>query len=153
MIPGLGMVIGKVTGVIADHISNKDDLKKAQQEATDSIVDAFNEANLKQIEVNMKQAEHPDLFVSGARPFLMWVCGAGFAYSFVIQPLLGDIFAATMDDPPALTKLDVEELKVVLFGLLGLGAIRTVEKVQGVARSAMDPMVEKKGFFKRLRGK
>jgi len=148
---GLGAVISTVTGIIGDHISDKAELKKANQEATDRVIEAFNEANMKQIEVNLKQAEHPDIFVSGARPFLMWVCGGAFAYAFILQPIFQDVLKAFMGEgSPVLTTLDVEEIKIVLMGLLGLGGLRSIEKVNGVARSSMGGTIAKGvgGFFK-----
>jgi Holin of 3TMs, for gene-transfer release len=84
-----------------------------------------------QMEINKAEAGNPTLFVSGWRPFVGWVCGVGLVYSFIGQPLLawGSInwhFAI----PPT---LDLGTLLTILGGMLGLGSLRTVEKVNGVA--------------------
>jgi hypothetical protein len=80
----------------------------------------------------MKEAEHPSLFVSGWRPFVGWVCGLGCAYGFIVQPFLAWFAAlAQVSAPPA---LDINTLIGLLGGLLGLGTLRTAEKIKDVAR-------------------
>lgn len=88
---------------------------------------------LRQVDVNALEAQNPSLFISGWRPFVGWVCGSGFAYEFLIRPLVNGFigaFGASFFFPG----IPVDALSSLLFGLLGLGAFRTVEKVQGVAR-------------------
>lgn len=84
-----------------------------------------------QLDINKVEAANPNLFVSGWRPFVGWVCGLGLVYSFIGQPLLawGSVnwkFAI----PPT---LDLGTLLTILGGMLGLGGLRTVEKINGVA--------------------
>ena len=85
-----------------------------------------------QLEVNKVEASSESLFVSGWRPFVGWTCGAAFAYKFVLAPFILLLLAANgiKLDLPA---LDFTEMSTILFGLLGLGAMRSVEKVKGVA--------------------
>lgn len=84
-----------------------------------------------QLEINKAEASNPNLFVSGWRPFVGWVCGMGLVYSFVGQPLLSWASATWhFGIPPT---LDVSTLLTVLGGMLGLGGLRTVEKINGVA--------------------
>lgn len=84
-----------------------------------------------QTSINQAEATNTSLFVSGWRPFVGWVCGFGLVYSFVAQPLLS-WYSGTyhFSLPPA---LDLGTLLTVLGGLLGLGGLRTVEKINGVA--------------------
>jgi len=85
-----------------------------------------------QMAVNQAEASNGNIFVSGWRPFIGWVCGSAFAYHLIVQPLLAFCFAAvghTVDLPD----FDSATLNTTLMGMLGLGAMRTVEKVQGVA--------------------
>jgi hypothetical protein len=88
-----------------------------------------------QIEINKEEAKSNSLFVAGWRPFIGWVCGGAYAYSFVIQPFL--IFAAAVCgisvDHAKLPHLDWSELGFVLAGILGLGYMRMNEKKLGVA--------------------
>jgi len=85
-----------------------------------------------QLRINEVEAENPSLFVSGWRPFVGWVCGGGLVYAFVGQPLLSwasGVYGFAI--PPT---LDVSTLLTVLGGMLGLGGLRTVEKLSGVDR-------------------
>lgn len=84
-----------------------------------------------QMEINKVEAGSTSLFVSGWRPFVGWVCGAGLVYSFIGQPLLSWASSTWgFSIPPS---LDLGTLLTVLGGLLGLGSLRTVEKINGVA--------------------
>ena len=73
------------------------------------------------------------MFVAGWRPFIGWTCGAALAYTYVVQPLLIFILAQSgyLVEMPA---LDIAGLMPVLMGILGLGGMRSYEKVKGVAR-------------------
>jgi len=84
-----------------------------------------------QLEINKVEAANPNLFVSGWRPFVGWVCGVGLVYTFFGQPLLSwysSIYHFAI--PPV---LDVGTLLTLLGGMLGLGGMRTVEKLNKVA--------------------
>ena len=90
-----------------------------------------------QIQVNVEEAKHANIFVSGWRPAVGWCCAAAFAYSYVILPFaqfLVFTFGTTgMAEQLAFApKLELSEMLPVLFGMLGLGSLRTVEKVKNV---------------------
>lgn len=80
-----------------------------------------------QLEINKIEAASNRLFVAGARPFFMWVCGVAFAYHFVVQPLLAFVLAA-VGHPVTLPNFDMGTLMTVAMGMLGLGGMRTFEK-------------------------
>jgi hypothetical protein len=86
---------------------------------------------LKQIENNVEEAKHPSIFVAGARPAAMWVGVISLLYSGIGVSMLSWI-ALCLHLPPFPT-VDTEAANSILFGLLGLGTMRTVEKVKGVA--------------------
>lgn len=88
---------------------------------------------LSQLEINKKEAEHPSVFVSGWRPFIGWVCGCSFAYKFLLGPLIEQISVAYGYNWPTVN-IDMEAMLYILGGMLGLGGLRTYEKVKGVAR-------------------
>ena len=85
-----------------------------------------------QTDVNAVEAANDRVFVSGWRPFIGWVCGAALAYQYVAAPLLMWIATSAhipLAQPP---KLD-GSLWELMFGMLGLGGLRTFEKVKGIA--------------------
>ena len=85
-----------------------------------------------QIGVNAVEASSSSLFVSGGRPFIIWVCGAAFAYKLILAPLAA-LGLALAGHPIVLPVLDMTEAMSLLIGILGLGGYRTVEKIKGVA--------------------
>lgn len=86
---------------------------------------------LEQIRVNLVEAASTSMFVAGWRPFIGWVCGAAFAYKFLLQPFLCFIAVLIWPefDVKRLPALDWTELAAVLFGMLGLSHNRTQEKI------------------------
>ena len=79
-----------------------------------------------QTKINEIEAGHRTVFVAGWRPFIGWVCGVALAHNFVIRDLFIWI-TKTTDAPPA---LQMEHLMTVLLGMLGLGGLRTFEKIK-----------------------
>ena len=86
---------------------------------------------LAQLAINAKEAENPSIFVSGWRPYVGWICGTGLLYATIIHNLLEWLSAARgWPMPPA---VDTDILLYVLGALLGIGTLRTVDKIKGVA--------------------
>jgi hypothetical protein len=85
-----------------------------------------------QLAINKEEAAHPNVFVSGWRPFIGWVCGSGFAIQFVIGPM-AEWGSALYGNPVKFPQMDVGTMMPLLLGMLGLGTLRTAEKIQGVA--------------------
>lgn len=84
---------------------------------------------LAQANVNAKQAQHRTIFVAGARPFLMWVCGLGFLFAFVINPII-----AWVNPEVGQPELPIDVMMELTLGMLGLAGLRTIEKIKGVAK-------------------
>ena len=87
---------------------------------------------LGQLEINAKEAASPSVFVAGWRPAIGWCCGAGFLWATIGHPLMSWLAAAK--GWPAPPEVDNETLMYVLGGLLGLGTLRSVEKIKGAAK-------------------
>ena len=85
-----------------------------------------------QTDINRVEAASSSIFVAGWRPFIGWTCGAAFAYKFVLAPALAFGLAA-FGHPIELPVLDFTEMSTVLLGMLGIGGMRTFEKIKGVA--------------------
>ena len=83
-----------------------------------------------QIQVNVEEAKSTNWFVAGWRPGIGWVCGAGLAYASLIEPFARFIakvwFGYTGEFPVISTDLTLQ----ILMGMLGLGALRSVEKIK-----------------------
>lgn len=85
-----------------------------------------------QIEVNKVEAASTRFFVAGWRPFVGWICGFAVGFKFIGGPalfMIGQAFGHPVDLPT----IETEELWPLLLGMLGLGGLRTVEKVKGAA--------------------
>ena len=80
--------------------------------------------SLIQTEINKIEAQHRSIFVAGWRPFIGWVCGVSLAYTYIGSPIL-DIFVSDMPE------LDSETLYNLVLALLGLGTLRSAEKMLG----------------------
>lgn len=88
---------------------------------------------LGQIDINKIEAASASVFVSGWRPAVGW-CGAlGYGYEFLLRPIANGL-AVAAGIPPIFPGIETEALTSLLFGLLGLGSLRTAEKIKGVAR-------------------
>jgi hypothetical protein len=81
-----------------------------------------------QMDINKVEAASSSLFVSGWRPSIGWVCGAGFAVQFVIGPL-AEWGAALAGHPVKFPQMDTGTMMPLLLGMLGLGGLRTAEKL------------------------
>ena len=127
---GIGEVI-KSVGQIADDLTTSD---KERMQADLDAYKAETERMDGQVEINKIEAANSSLFVSGGRPFVVWVCAVALAYAAVIEPMARFVakvgFGYDGDFPIINTDLTMQ----VLVGVLGLGAYRSFEKVKGVAR-------------------
>lgn len=84
--------------------------------------------------INTEEAKSDSLFIAGWRPFVGWVCGVGFAIQ-VLGPLLQWI-STLFGKPVVFPALDMSVMVPTLMGMLGLGGMRTYEKVRGVSSVA-----------------
>lgn len=85
-----------------------------------------------QIQVNLAEAGARSVFVSGWRPFVGWICGLGLATQFLVAPLFTWI-SSLVGHPTPFPPLDMGTLLTLLAGMLGLGGLRTFEKINNVA--------------------
>jgi hypothetical protein len=126
-ITGIGSVADLAKTAINAIWPDKTEQEKAQLAAAVQLVQG-------QIEINKAEASNPNVFVSGWRPFIGWVCGAGCAWNWIGLPVV-KAGLAIYGHPLALSPADLGEMMPLLLGMLGLGGLRTVEKVKGVAAS------------------
>lgn len=84
-----------------------------------------------QMQVNAEEAKHKSIFVAGWRPACGWVGGVSFAYAAVLEPFMR--FIATLNGYIGeFPQLDTTLTMQILFGMLGLGVMRSWDKSKGV---------------------
>jgi hypothetical protein len=125
----VGKVIDRVFPDPATRDAAKLELLRMEQAGQLAAMQAELQLQLAQIAVNQADAQSSDPFQSRWRPAVGWVCCAGLAYQFVVGPLL-EWGGAPLGWPPPPT-LNLGDLVTILLGLLGLGGLRTMEKLQG----------------------
>lgn len=131
---GLAAILGPAIGTLIDRlIPDKAEAEKAKAEMELKLVEAANQVNLEQIKTNQIEAGSTNWFVASWRPMVGHVCAMGFAWAFIFQPIAIWILALS-GSTATLPDIDTAPLTEMLFALLGLGGLRTFEKMKGVAR-------------------
>ena len=126
-------LIGPVAGLLDKFIEDKDQKNAlAHQIATMSERHA-QELAKGQLEVNKAEAASNSLFVAGWRPAVGWVCVLGMASNFVLIPMVNFILAL-VESTVTVPLIDTSTMMPVLLGMLGLGAMRSAEKIKKVSR-------------------
>jgi len=135
MIVSLVQSLAQPVSTILDKVIEDKDQKAAlaheiatlaEKQAQDQIMG--------QIDVNKTEAQHPSMFVAGWRPAVGWVCAIAMLFNFLLIPFINlglDIAAMNIQ----LDLIDMETMMPVLFGMLGLGGMRTAEKIKKVERN------------------
>ena len=103
------------------------DLLKLQQDGEFKELDAQLQINLAQAEINKVEASSQNGFQAGWRPLAGYMCVAGLGYEFLLRPLLPWALTVAGVDSPPLPSLDGVLFELV-FGLLGLGTLRTADR-------------------------
>lgn len=126
-------IIDRVWPDPAQRDAAKLELLKAQQAGEFKEMDQALEIAKGQMATNQTEAANASMFVAGWRPFIGWICGFALGYQYVARPLVvWGLHAAgyTVPDMPGLD----ENLWQLMMGMLGLGGLRTFEKIKGVQR-------------------
>lgn len=132
LIPLIGTIVEKVIPDPQAAADAKLRVMELAQKGELAVLDADLKLALGQIEVNKAEAT-TDMFRGGWRPAVGWTCVFGLAYQFILQPLLPWLVALFGAQVPPLPAIDNESLMVLLTGMLGLGGLRTFERVKGKA--------------------
>lgn len=137
----LGVGKSIIERVWPDPIRQAEELRKLaemHQRGDLAELQAHVDLMLGQLKVNAAEAAHNSVFVAGWRPFIGWVGGAAMAYQFVLYPILiwvwillqvKGVVPADLDPPPVLA---TGALFSIVTGMLGIGAMRSVDKRAGV---------------------
>jgi hypothetical protein len=133
IIPAVTTILDKVLPDAQAAADAKLKLLQIAQTGELAELAAVKELAVAQIEVNKIEAASPDLFRGGWRPGAGWSCVFGLIYQFFLMPLLPWVAAVFGFDVPPLPPIDNETLLTLLMGMLGLGGLRTFERVRGKA--------------------
>ncbi len=133
---GLDDIIGEGMKIIDKFIPDPQakmnaqiEMMKITQADKFKEIDAALQEQQMQADINKQEAINESVFVSGWRPFIGWICGAAFGLQFVVFPV--SVFAlGFFKITTAMPVLPMEALMTVLLGMLGLGGMRSWEKVQ-----------------------
>lgn len=128
----LGPVLDIGKSLIERFFPNEEERRKAEADFLKAAMDGELKQVIAQLEINAKEAAHPSIFVAGWRPFVGWSCGVGLVYATVGHNLLA--WLAQAQGWPIPPSVDADLLIYTLGGLLGIGGLRTLEKVKGVAK-------------------
>jgi len=123
-----------VTKVLDKVIEDKDQKAALAHEIATLADKQAQEQVMGQMEINKTEAQHPSMFVAGWRPAVGWVCALAMLFNFLLIPFINlglDVGGLDIQ----LDLIDMETMMPVLFGMLGLGGMRTAEKIKKVERN------------------
>ncbi len=129
----LEQLIGPVTGLLDKFIEDKDKTNAIAFQISTMAEKHAQELAKAQLEVNKTEAAHKSLFVSGWRPAVGWTCCIGLASQYILIPM-ANFALALANSTVEIPVLDMATMMPVLMGMLGLGAMRTIEKTKKVQR-------------------
>lgn len=140
MNPLLSALLGPIMDVVGKLIPDPQAKAQAQLEVMRMAqagelaqLDAATKLALAQVAVNQADAQGASTMQRNWRPFIGWVCGVALAWDTIGRPMATMAWVMAGHLAPVLPTLSNEQLYTTLFGLLGLGGLRTIEKTKGAA--------------------
>ena len=130
----ISALIGPVTGLLDKFIPDADEKARIAHELATMGERHAQELAKGQLEINKAEAASRNMFVAGWRPFIGWTCGIALFWHFVGLPMTIFFVSWFSVEIPTLPTFEMETLMTVLMGMLGLGGLRTFEKVKGKAK-------------------
>lgn len=126
-------LISPVVEKVLSFIPNPVEREKVRAEQMATLLQILAQSDLAQSDINKVEAANSSLFVSGWRPAVGWTCAFGVAWSFVLQPFAD--WVLSIIKPGIITPvLDSSQLMTLLLGMLGMGAMRSYDKVKGTSK-------------------
>ena len=130
----ISSVSGLVEGILDRVWPNPSDAEKGKLKTLKLEIDRELKILTAQTNINLKESEHHSLFVSGWRPAVGWICGIGLFYASLLEPVLRFVGSVVLDYKGVYPVIDTSLTLQILLGMLGLGVLRTSEKIKKVAR-------------------
>lgn len=140
MLPAvLGTLISKGLDIINKYVPDPEaaakaqlELMKLQQSSEFKQLEAELQEKQMQADINKVEAASDHMFVAGWRPFVGWICGGALAIQFLIFPLAAMVSSGFFGVTLIYPTLPTEMFATLLFGMLGIGGMRSWEKVKGI---------------------
>jgi len=174
LLPVVGGLIDSLTKGLdelftSDEEQGQVDIEKKKVELKQLALEL--KAQHTQLQINMVQANHPSIFVAGARPAIIWIGALGLAYEAILRPILNGLwtafgspdhqtmiteFKAKFDTAPsaeqiqalvdaytfAFPSINTDLFMPIVLGVLGIGGMRTWEKLNNKARNNLGASAE-----------
>ncbi|MBF0375073.1 MAG: hypothetical protein HQL39_16855 [Alphaproteobacteria bacterium] len=122
-----------ILNVVDEMFETDEERSAARAKLQATLLDIAQKNDLAQLDVNKAEAQTGSLFIAGWRPAIGWVCAAGVGWSFVGQPVATWALAVA-GVGASIPVIPTEHLFEMVLAMLGMGGLRTFEKLQGVAR-------------------
>lgn len=123
-----GIVEGLATGL--DELFTSDEEREAAKLKLQTLMQ---QPHILQAVANIEGAKHRSTFVAGWRPAIGWVAALGLGYQYLVLPFAG-LINAYLKLPAELPNLESDQLMTLVLALLGLGGMRSYEKLKGVSK-------------------
>lgn len=133
----LKTALGPILDGVLRFIPDKSARAEAKEQFEGQVLGAIAGLVEGQLRINEQEAKHGSLFVAGWRPAIGWICGIALGWNFIVQPLFTWVAFILGINVEGIPELDLGPLIAILLGMLGLGGLRTYEKVIGVARKEL----------------
>jgi hypothetical protein len=128
----LGSVLELGKTLLERFFPDEEERRKAEADFIKSAMDGELKQVIAQLEINAREAQHPSVWVAGWRPAFGWFGAVGFLYATIIQPVM--VWYGSSKGWPMPPDINADLLWVVITGMLGIGGLRTFEKVQRVSK-------------------
>lgn len=128
-----GKLIDRLWPDPAQRDAAKLEMLKMQQSGELAQMTADTEIAKAQAAINQAEAANQSVFVAGARPFILWMCGLAFGYATIVEPIARFAAQVYFHYNGAFPAIDTALTMQVLLGMLGLGAMRSYDKKNGTA--------------------
>jgi hypothetical protein len=125
----LDTVFSTISTVLDRVIPDKNKRAEAEEQLQTLLTSQDFQIAVEQIKVNAIEAQSDSFFKSGWRPSVGWICSIAFGLHFVIFPIFNWLLMVC-GQSPILVPFQMDTLLTVLLGLLGMGTLRTVEKMK-----------------------
>jgi len=129
--------MNKLFGIIGSVLGSDNflDLFKGKErrllEFQNVLADKLHQANENQIKVNMIEAKNTNIFVSGWRPFIGWVCGSALLYQFILRDLISYVMLMINSEAEFPPEIETGQLISILLSMLGMAGYRSYERLKG----------------------